>query len=413
MAKTPEQLYEERKKRVWDAVNLKVPDRVPVFLPISVFGAKYGGITVKEAFELENTAKWFDINEKLLLEYQPDFFLGPMGFDMETNAIVGNKLSRWPGSGVDENTSFQFVEGEYMKAEEYDAFLENPGDFILRTYMPRVYSGLEGLRYMPSLMSLFTGYGVFLFIAMPPVVEALENLTKAAKRGSQFMMSTVAFISRMQPHGFPPLVGFGSQAPFDMVSDYLRGLKGSTLDMFRCPDKLLAAQQKFLPYLIDSAIAMGRMMPGTLSFCFLHRGSDEFMSPKQFETFYWPGLKTLLLAMIDAGLTPLVFWEGSWNQRLEYLRELPKGRVVGWFDRTDLFKAKEVIGDTMCICGDMPLSLLIAGTPEQIKDYAKKLIDVVGKDGGFIMGSNTVLDYAKPELVKVWVDFTREYGVYR
>jgi len=209
------------------------------------------------------------------------------------------------------------------------------------------------------------------------------------------------------------MVGFGGQAPFDVISDYLRGLKGSTLDMFRCPDKLLAAQQKLLPYIIDSSIAMGRMMGAPLSFMALHRGSDGFMSLEQFETFYWPGLKTLLLAMVDAGLTPFVFWEGSWDKRLEYFRELPKGKVVGWFDRTDLFKAKEVIGDTMCICGDMPLSLLQTGTPEQVKAYAKKLIDVVGKDGGFIMGSNTVLDDAKPELVKVWADFTREYGVYR
>jgi uroporphyrinogen-III decarboxylase len=155
------------------------------------------------------------------------------------------------------------------------------------------------------------------------------------------------------------------------------------------------------------------MMPGTVSFMALHRGSDEFMSPKQFETFYWPGLKTLLLAMTDNGLTPFVFWEGIWDQRLEYLRELPKGKVVGWFDRTNLFRAKDMIGDTMCICGDMPLSLLQTGTPEQVKDYAKRLIDVVGKDGGFMMGSNTVLDSAEPELVKVWVDFTREYGVYQ
>lgn len=411
MAKTPEELLEERKKRVLDAATLKVPDRVPIFLPISVLGAKYGGITLHEAFS--NTTKWHDINEKLLLEYQPDLFLGPMGFDMETNTIVGNKLMKWPGHGVDENTTFQFVEGEYVKAEEYDTFLDNPGDFILRTYMPRIYGGLEGLQYMPSLMSLFTSMGMFFFIAMPQVAEALDNLTKAARRGSQFLMSTAAFASRMRPHGFPLLMGFGAQAPFDVISDYFRGLRGSTLDMYRCPDKLLAAQQKFLPYLIDSSLAMGRMMPGTLSFMALHRGSDEFMSPKQFETFYWPGLKTLLLAMTDNGLTPFVFWEGIWDQRLEYLRELPKGKVVGWFDRTNLFRAKDMIGDTMCICGDMPLSLLQTGTPEQVKDYAKRLIDVVGKDGGFMMGSNTVLDSAEPELVKVWVDFTREYGVYQ
>ena len=150
-----------------------------------------------------------------------------------------------------------------------------------------------------------------------------------------------------------------------------------------------------------------------LGFVALHRGSDGFMSVKQFEKFYWPGLKTVLLSIINRGVTPFVFFEGSWDQRLEYLRELPKGKVLGWFDRTDLFRAKKIIGDTMCICGDMPLSLLHTGTPEQVKAYAKKLIDVVGEGGGFIMGSNTSLDDARPDLVKVWVDFTKEYGVYK
>lgn len=413
MAKTPEELLAERKKRVLDAVALKVPDRVPIYLPISAFGANYAGITMKEAFELENAGKWADINERLLLEYQPDFFLGPLGFDMESNAVVGTKNYKWPGHGLPDTSSFQFVEGEYMKAEEYDTFLDDPGDFIFRTYLPRVYGNLEGLSYMPPMMSLLSYSGLFASFSNPAILTALETIIKAAKSSAQSWMSTLAFPSRMVPHGFPSLVGFGSQAPFDVISDYLRGLKGSTLDMFRCPDKLLAAQQKLLPYLVDSSVAMGRMMGAALSFIALHRGSDGFMSLEQFETFYWPGLKTLLLANIDAGLTPFVFWEGSWDKRLEYFRELPKGKVVGWFDRTDLFKAKEVIGDTMCICGDMPLSLLRTGTPEQVKAYAKKLIDVVGKDGGFIMGSNTVLDDAKPELVKVWADFTREYGVYR
>ena len=56
---------------------------------------------------------------------------------------------------------------------------------------------------------------------------------------------------------------------------------------------------------------------------------------------------------------------------------------------------------------------LQTGTPDKVKDYAKQMIDEVGKDGGFIMSSRGVLDEANPELVKVWVEFTKEYGVYK
>jgi uroporphyrinogen-III decarboxylase len=83
------------------------------------------------------------------------------------------------------------------------------------------------------------------------------------------------------------------------------------------------------------------------------------------------------------------------------------------FDRTDLFLAKEILGGTMCLAGNMPLTLLRAGTRDEIIGYARKLIDVVGRDGGFVMSSSTVLDDADPERVKIWIDFTGEYGTYR
>ena len=58
------------------------------------------------------------------------------------------------------------------------------------------------------------------------------------------------------------------------------------------------------------------------------------------------------------------------------------------------------------------LSLLIAGTPDDVRAYCKKLIDVVGKGGGFIMDASSNLDDAKPENVKAMIDFTKEYGRY-
>lgn len=47
-------------------------------------------------------------------------------------------------------------------------------------------------------------------------------------------------------------------------------------------------------------------------------------------------------------------------------------------------------------------------------DYrkAKGLIDEVDKDGGFIMAPRGMVDESKPELIKAWFDFTKEYGRY-
>ena len=144
----------------------------------------------------------------------------------------------------------------------------------------------------------------------------------------------------------------------------------------------------------------------------VHGGADEFMLSKQFETFYGPEFKKLLLALIKEGLITCVFFEGNCTSRLEYLRDLPKGKILGFFDKTDIRKAKEILGGVMCMAGFMPLSVLQVGTPDQVKEHTKELIDVVGRGGGYIMGPRSIMDEANPDLVKVWVEFTKEYGVY-
>ena len=147
---------------------------------------------------------------------------------------------------------------------------------------------------------------------------------------------------------------------------------------------------------------------------FLHRGSDGFMSLPQFEKFYWPQLKKMVLALIENGITPYLFYEGVWDTRLKYLTELPRGKTIGWFQNSDIFKVKEVLGDIMCIAGGMPNSLLVSGTAEDVRERTRKVCRTVGKGGGFIMCTTVgEMSSCKPELVKVWVDATREYGSYK
>jgi uroporphyrinogen-III decarboxylase len=109
----------------------------------------------------------------------------------------------------------------------------------------------------------------------------------------------------------------------------------------------------------------------------------------------------------------LPFLEGDYTSRLKYFLELPKGKIIGHFDTTDIFKAKEILGGHICIQGNIPASLLQSGNPELVKQHTKKLIDIVGKDGGYIMSCRSSMDEADPALVKVWIDYTKEYGVYK
>jgi len=159
---------------------------------------------------------------------------------------------------------------------------------------------------------------------------------------------------------------------------------------------------------VEAARSIGR----PLVFIPLHKGADGFMSDRQYKTFYWPTLKKMILGFIDEGLVPFLFAEGEYSTRLEVIRDVPVGRTIWHFDFTDMAQAKEALGGIACIAGNVPISLLNTGTPGEVKDYCKGLIDVAGKGGGFIMTSGGVIDKAKPENVGAMIEFTKEYGVY-
>ncbi|MFC2012618.1 uroporphyrinogen decarboxylase family protein [Chloroflexota bacterium] len=167
------------------------------------------------------------------------------------------------------------------------------------------------------------------------------------------------------------------------------------------------------PIMIDIGVSAAKAAGNPIVFIPLHKGADGFLSDEQFRTFYWPYFKKLLTGLIDEGCVPCSFVEGSYNTRLEILRDLPGGKVLWIFDKTDMGRAKEILGDVACIGGNMPSELLSVGTPQDVKDYAKKLIDTAGKGGGYIMSNGVVMDEVKPENVRAMIDFTKEYGVYK
>ena len=143
----------------------------------------------------------------------------------------------------------------------------------------------------------------------------------------------------------------------------------------------------------------------------LHKGADSFMSVKQYETFYWPTFKKVVMALVNEGIVPILFAEGSYNKRLDIIGDFPKGAVAWYFDQTDIFKAKEKIGDKCCIIGNVPTSLMMTGTPQQVKEHCRKLIEVCGKGGGYILAGGANIDEGNPENLRAMMAAAKEYGV--
>ncbi len=416
MDKTPEDLYREREKRVVDAIALRKPDRVPITPHFSFFPAKFSGYTAEEV--MYDPEKLWKAQWKTLIEFEPDLDNSPFGlrFLGPLLDVLDFRQLKWPGHGVSSDVSYQFVEGEYMKAEEYDAFLGDPTDFTIRTYWPRIFGSLEPLKELPPLRDIITysigtpfGFGVF---GSSEMMAALDVLKRAGEKSQQVGQYARLYAQKAREAGFPMQYGGFSQAPFDTLGDYLRGTKGVMLDMYRRPEKVVKACEKLLPIMLEVAVNASKTSGNPRIFIPIHKGLDGFMSEVQFRKFFWPTLRELIISLINEGLTPCVLWEGNCTSRLDIIKDIPEQKAVYGFEATDIFKAKEVLGNRICIRGNIPLSLLATGTPEDVKLYCKKLIDVVGRDGGYIMDSAAGFDDAKPENVRVMFQFTREYGVY-
>ncbi len=416
--KSIQQLVEEREKRVKDAIELREPDRVPVMIGTGVFAARYAGLTASSMYY--NHAAYREACKKMLLDFEPDDTMvrgaGSSGLVME---LLDEKQYRWPGGNQPDDLSFQFVEAEYMKAEEYDIFLEDPSDFVLRYYLPRVYGLLAPLPKLPPLRTLIFGMGIQSLtqvLTSPEYKKIGEILVRIDEEQKRLRKEAAEFAEEMSHIGFPSRpAGQGrgiTFTPFDVISDRLRGMRGIMLDMYRRPDKLLTACDKVMEWWISITVPV-EPDPGGYprrAGMPLHRGSDGFMSDAQFERFYWPHLKQSIEKNIELGFIAAPFWEGIWDKRLEYLLDLPKGKVIFHCEKTDIFKAKEVLSGHMCIQGGVPPTLLQAGSPQDVDEYCKKLIQVVGKGGGFILGAGSAIDYAKPENVKAMVDSVKKYS---
>jgi hypothetical protein len=409
-------LYLERAARMMKVSRCEVPDRVPVMLHTGHYPIYYAGYDYKTAMSDVEVVKkayrkfWTDFYEDM------DAFMGPgMIFSGKVMEICDNKTFAWPGHGLGDNVNtHQYVEDQYVKADEYDALMKDPSDFGFRVLAPRTMGAAAGLQYFPPLSSLI---GMSMALTMPfsrkEVRDTFKKLIEAGEISEQWQKGIMEANIELVQAGFPGGGGGMGIAPFDVIGDFLRGTAGVCRDMFRQPDTLLACIDMVSDLIIPRTINQLNTFGGhSVSFP-LHRGDDTFMSREHFLKFYWPSLKKYCDALIAEGINVSLFAEGKYNERLEYIGDFPRGWVSWGFDQTDITRAKKMIGDTCSISGNVPSSLMITGTPEQVKDYCHRLIEACAPGGGYTLAGGAIATETRnPRNFKVYMEAAIEYGTY-
>ncbi|MBN2318461.1 MAG: uroporphyrinogen decarboxylase [Acidobacteria bacterium] len=408
--------YRIRAQRIADVICVREPDRVPVNLPVGNLPYTMYGITLRTAmYDYEQAVKaCLQFNEKYSDELE--HFAAPWITPARVMEILDYKLYTWPGHGTPMKTpSYQFIENEYMTADEYDALILDPSDFWFRTYMPRIFGAFKPfgmLRPWTDMVEIVNLVQLMPF-ASPEMQDTLQRLIEVGKEFQKFGRAMAAMGPGGMQNGYPASMGAFCKAPFDTLGDSLRGTAPILKDMYRRPEKLLEALDVVADFTIRSVLSspsINNIFQVTYP---LHKGADGWMSQKQFDTFYWPSLKKVMDAFIEQGLVQHMFAEGGYNTRLDSINEFPKGMVSWYFDKTDMAKAKKALGDKCSIQGNVPSSLIVTSTPKEVKAYCRKLIEDCGPGGGYLLCAGCIPDDPKLENVRAMYESVKEYGVYK
>jgi Uroporphyrinogen decarboxylase (URO-D) len=405
--------YQERVAIITDALALRRPARLPICPMFGVYPLAYSGVTVREAMYD------YDRFKEAWLRFHADFPVDTAADPLPSGRVfesIGYSQYRWPGHGTGDETGYQYVEGEYMRAGEYGWLTGDPTGFLLGGYLPRIAEAFAPLADLAPLLDLMEGPGVAICLSQfgtPEMQGALRALLSAGSESIAWLEAVGATFSELPSRqGKPALSGGMTKAPFDVIGDTFRGTRGIVRDRFKRPGQLRAALERLVPLCIEQGVAGGDATGCPLIFIPLHKGADGFLSDEDYRNLYWPTLKAVILGLIEDGLVPLLFAEGGYNQRLQVISdpEIPAGRTIWLFDATDMVAARRALEGRACIGGNVPGTLLDLGTPGEVEDYVVRLIRDLAPGGGFILSTGTTIDEARPESVAALCAAGLEHG---
>ena len=368
-----------RQERFEAVVALETPDRVPVMPLMTAFAVRAQGMTQGEG--------WRDVDKgfKAMLDtfndlggfdklYKPNLFwpmIGGRFCSTPVRVLI-------PGRQLPEDALNQIDEKELFSRDDYD-----------------------------KLAAL--GWNAF-WDEQYPIMSGGRTIEQLAASQNRLLDHYVQEVEAYHSQDISPLFGAYVDST-TMAFSMARTLTQFTMDLYEVPEKVKAAMDASCDDLIQNALDVISVTKIPLVFIVLERGSGFYYRPEIFEEFEWPYLQRYVDAFLSEGLTPWFHFDTDWGLNLPYLKQLPKGKCVCDLDgTTDIFKAKEILGGHMCISGDVPASLLTLGTTEQVRGYCERLIDEVGRGGGFFLttGCECPID-AKFENVKMMIDVAKTY----
>ncbi|MBD3342045.1 MAG: hypothetical protein GF353_23295 [Candidatus Lokiarchaeota archaeon] len=359
------------------AVNLKIPDRIPITPLMDYYYAASNGMSsydficgpFKKVFRaVEKTHQKF--NEKLDMVHLPmgrlyAFYnmlpLGPSGFygDLKYSKKIPSSL--------------QFIEKAYIDIDDFKK-IKNEG-------LKSIWKPINPRKVKKTQIDL---------LRITRFVDYWENKKRV-----------------------PIYASTGIVTPLESLC-YLMGIRKWSKAVLKDPEKM----REMCDFMLDAVIANNYFIYVISrikrSYICLERVSSTFISPELFEELVLPDLLKIVKENVKNDLITVFHMDTDWTPFLHYFKEMPKnGKYILHLEDTNIFKAKEMLGGRFCLMGNVPTKLMRFGSEEKIKNYLRRLIDECGEAGGYMMSCGCEVAPDTPfKNLKLMVDVTLKYGRY-
>ena len=371
-------VYDERLARINAAIALEPVDKVPMISGAAAVASQFCG--VKMADYIKDMELNCTVNIKATeMMGNIDGIQTPLSSPYGLPTLWLSNIKA-PGVELTDNELWQVCEAELIQPEDYDDILENGfGQWYTRFMKEKLHD--------PIGMMAQTGLSTY----GPTAIKRFEEAGYVVVKDGSLL------------------------SPFEMFCG------GRSLETFLVEDLLEEPDKMDQVFEVTHKFNMDRYTkrfsdPKTRPFGVWiggWRGTPETLNPHMFERFSWRYFKDLIQLCLDFGVVPFMHLDACWDQGLHYFKEyMPKGRGVLCLDgKTDIFKAKEIVGDSICIMGDVPASMLAFGTPQDVYDYTTKLCKEIGPTGFMCCSGCDVPFNAKLENTQMMAKAVDDFAV--
>ncbi len=383
-------LEQSRIQIIRDAAGMKKrPDRIPnisFFVTWKILDAGY---------KLTEAMSDYDMMEKAVRQHQEKYQFD-MHFDLGTrNAYRVAQAMDSPTYIVDDEAECISVEDIHVcELEEARELAENYQKFLWEKGMKAKFSWWGKEADLGKIQKAYDE--MFDFISYSARIKKIMN----------------------QEYGVPNNIAPNPYAAISMenIMGFLFGMRGTAMLMRRDKGALHAVIDAMNELFFTPQLEALKKLPEgpNMNYCFDYLMAmlvHNFLNPKQWEEFYWPYLKQVLDVLTEKKYNVAIFAEGNILRFKDYLKDYPKGTITILPENDDVFEMRRELPN-VAIMGGMPNSLLGRGTKKECLDLAKRLIDELGADGGFMMSQNKMGSFrgdANPENLKAVTDFVLHY----